>query len=155
MRTEFHSLPQASQNLPEIEQACLMGEPALFPDIAAQDFVDEVAGLLDFWDGKADVNLLAVAAGTDHSRGSKNCQVLRQIGFGHTDSFLDVRHSAFPFANQVQQVQQGGVGEGLADGGLALENFVLDGVIPAALHGSHFLGCETKLESSAGLNAAL
>jgi len=131
------------------------GELALFANVAPQNFMDEVAGLLHLRDRQSNVYLLAVAAGADHASSLQHGEVLREIGLGDADLLLDLGDPAFPFADHVEQVQTRGVGEGFTNRGLAFEDFILDGAGPAALHRCHFLGCETKEKNSVVRNITM
>ena len=119
-------------------------QPVLSADLRAEHPVDEVARLLDLGNGKRGVNLLAATARNDNARRLQDCQMLRNVGLRHAKLILQRADATLAFAEQVEQVQPRGMREGLADHGLALEDFVLNSVVVASHKLNEFHNCETE-----------
>jgi len=118
-------------------------EPVLLADLCAEHLVNQVARLLDLRYGQGCENPLAAAPGYHHSGRLEDCQVLGDVGLGNAECVFQLADAAFTLAQQVKQVEAGGVGKGLADARLALENFIFQTVIVAGHKLHEFLNYET------------
>ena len=104
----------------------LGGEPMLLADLLAQDTPDEMAGVGDLGQSQRGKHLLTLAPGDDNAGTFEDRQMLRQVSLADVEAGLQDGEGTFSAAKQVEKMNAGGVGEGLADGGLALKNFVVE-----------------------------
>ena len=80
------------------------------------------------------MQLFPLAASRDHTSGTQNSQVLREIGFRDTQSFLQFRGPPLPARQHLHQLQASGVGERFTDDRLSFINFVFAIGLPSCSH---------------------
>ena len=76
--------------------------------------------LLNFWHGKATVQLLAVASRAHHPSRFQYSEMLGEVSFGNAESRLQFCGPAIAALQHRDQLQPRWIGEGLADGSFAL-----------------------------------
>jgi len=95
-------------------------------DLRTQDFVDQMAGALCFGHRQKQVQLSALPARRDNTRGLQDGDMLREVRFRNAQFFLNLSGCPIAPAQQVEHTQTGRIREGLTDTSLTLENLGLD-----------------------------
>ena len=58
-------------------------------NLCAEDVLNELAGLLNFWHGQRKIDLFTLASSDDNAGRSEHCDMLREIGLGDSEFLLN------------------------------------------------------------------
>jgi len=98
-----------------------LGQVAPFSQGLGEYLAHDAAGLDNLGSYEAIVDRGTLPAASQDTLLSHHRQVLGQIGLGHPQGLHHIPHRKFPFFQEVQNPQSLGVGQGLADIRLQLE----------------------------------